>query len=214
MYLSSGDIFKHVVWVTDRVVSGCHVQWYFQAGFQDGMFTGTFRQRFCKLFEESLEKCFWLSKVGMLVCHLFNYMNYINLSPRYSNLVAINLTIVMCSGGAPGESKCQHVCANYCRWNCQWVFHTSKVEGHCLFWIDDCRQFLVTFRQLLGRVARGAPPLDTWTAITLSACNAIYVNAIGGIAQFIIINGGCEVRRKSTFCTCSIFCALVVLYVK
>jgi hypothetical protein len=69
MYLSSGDIFTHVVWVTDRVVSGWHVQWSFQAGFQDGMFTGTFRQRFCKRVEESLEKCFWLSKVGMLACH-------------------------------------------------------------------------------------------------------------------------------------------------
>jgi hypothetical protein len=77
--------------------------------------TGTFRQCFWKGFEESLEKCIWFSKGGMLACHKSNYMNYINLSPRYSNLVAINLTTVVCLGGAPRESKCRHVCAIYCR---------------------------------------------------------------------------------------------------
>ena len=27
------------------------------------------------------------------------------------------------------------------------------VEGHCLLWIDDCRQFLVTFRHLLAKAS-------------------------------------------------------------
>jgi len=31
------------------------------------------------------------------------------------------------------------------------VDRTVNVEGHCLFGIDDCQQFLVTFRQLLAR---------------------------------------------------------------
>jgi hypothetical protein len=72
------------------------------------MSSGTFRQGFriaCLLvlsgrvsatFEEILDICIRISKLGMLACHKFNYMNYINLSPRYSNLIAINLTIVVC----------------------------------------------------------------------------------------------------------------------
>ena len=60
------------------------------------MSASTFMQSFWKRLEEGLEKCIWFLKVGMLACHKSNYINYINLSPRYSNLVATNLTTVVC----------------------------------------------------------------------------------------------------------------------